>query len=347
MEKLVQRVRSAMNLLLIWALVLFWVATIEPVDIHRLCLNLQSNWIDLSSAAINGGKVAEPSLARSTGPPLSAGQAALLQRFRSQCNCLSTIKYASMSSFLHREATEPAIEYAAACRRALQTAQQGAQDKHPGLSSEQTSKLIVTIERQLAELDWHIERLDLGPTATLMDVAREARPRITIPGSGLTIPMAGGVALSIVGFTCVYFYLVSLLRALRDALDDEDISTARDWLFFHPGWLGPLLGLVWLSLPLVALQAAGTTVFSVQAVSSVSKLAMYTALLLPFAWLWCVIAAIRTRRKLGQQSRSEVSASRPEVSGSDHDAWARETAERRLKTYTDAGISLESYRRAA
>ncbi len=358
MEKLIQRVRGVMHLLLVWALVLLWVATIEPVDIHRNCLDLEISWNHLVAAAQHGGKILPASLASIDGPPLNTDEAVLLQEFNDQCSELCRCRNSSLSSPSTIHYQPSAEEYIEACSTALAIAEEAAAANHPGLSSRETAALIASIERQIRLLSWHVERLDLGPAATLRDVANEARPRISIPGSGLTIPMAGGVAWSIVGLSCVYLYLVSLLRALREAMDDRNHSEAGDWLLLHPGLLGPSLGVVWLTMPLVALFSAGSTVFAVQAVNTVSEVAKYFAFLLPASWLWCVVAAFRIRRKVSKLSCSVHAASSSAAAAngtardlaawvSESDTQARKSVEQRLEAHTDTGLSLETYRRAA
>ena len=333
MERILQRVRGVMNLLLIWALVLFWVATVRPVNIHQLCSQLNGNFGDLERAAQFGGTLPELSLAKPQGPPLSVDQAQLLQRLKSECGCLYSLKYDSLASFGNRTVTLPATVYTQACRRALETAQAGAAANHPGLTSELAGGLITKIERLLAELEWQIERLELGPTATLMEVANEARPRIAIPGSGQSIPMAAGVALSITGLACVYLYLVSLLRALREAMREYDSAMSGEWLFLHPGLLGPTLGLLWLLMPFAALFSAGRVVFGVQSIDSVSSSAEYTIFVLLIALPWSVVAAFRARWKQNRLAR---------------EATASETVhEQRAHALADTGIALDTYRRVA
>lgn len=295
METLVQRVRGVMNLLLIWALILFWVATVESVDIYKLCHNLEMGWIKLYATARNGGIETELSLAKPKGPSLTPEQKALLSKFKHQTSALSSIRYRSLRSDNSSKPKAAVQKYLAGCRETLQTVQQGVANKHPGFVTADTQALATAVESMVSELNWHVERLELGPNATLADVAREARPRISIPGTGQSLPMAGGVALSIIGLSCVYFYFVSLLRTLRDSLSATDVEFTREWVFLHPGWLGPLLGLAWLSLPMVALFFAGRAVFSSQAVDSVYALPLETIFLLPVGWLWAVVGAVRTR----------------------------------------------------
>ena len=333
MQPVVQRVRGVMSLLLIWALLLLWVASIQPVDVHRLCLDLEIDWSQLWIAAKNGGVVPEPSLARPAEVLRTTEEAELLQRFTQQWEPLAKLRYSSLNANHDWRLRASAVDYVAACEQALKVAVEGEQLGHGGFSSEVSRQLIAKLDRQVATLAWHVERLDLGPAATLEDVAREARPRIAIPGSGQTLPMAGAVALSSVGLPCLYLYLVSLLRALREAIDQQEVRNNGDWIFFHPGWLGPVLGLVWLSLPLAALYLAGATVFSVQAVNSVSRIATPALLVLPLAWAWCIVAALRTRHRAMREPEQV--------------AQSTSIAERRLDTYTDAGITLEKHRRAA
>ena len=335
MDALVQRVRGVMNLLLIWALILFWVATIKPVDIHKLCHGLETNWLKLQSAARNGGVVSEPSLTKPQGPLLSTAQSALLNRLSQQTTKLSHIRYSSLLSYEQNIPPATAQTYLLASEQALRTVQQGVDAKHPGLSSADIHALIATLQRHVAELRWHIERLELSPTATLADLASEAWPSITIPGTGQSVPMASGVALSIVGLACVYFYLVSLLRAVRDSLPDQHDRVNTEWVLLHPGWLGPLLGLIWMSLPMAAIFTAMRTVFSHQGVNTVFTLPDYTILLLPVAWAWSLIAALRTRLAAFRSAREQ------------REPAAHNTAELRLAAHTDFAIPRSQHRRAA
>ena len=335
MATIVQRVRGVMNLLLVWALILFWVATVEPVNIHQLCAQLNADFTDLASAAGNGGEIPDfdSLLARSQGPQLSESEANLLQRLRNDCSCLYSLKYNSLSGLQGCEAATPATDFTVASRHALEIAQEGAAADHPGLASEASQQLIKSIDLRLTELEWHVERLDLGPTATLRDIAETARPRITIPGSGQSIPMAAGVAHSITGLACVYLYLVSLIRALRDATEEYESAFTGDWLFLHPGLLGPILGVVWLVLPLFALASAGAVVFGIQSVNSVSSVAPYAILVLLVAMPWSIVASFRTRWKLNRLAREAHAPIVP--------------FEQKLPALADTGIELDTYRRAA
>ena len=335
MATIVQRVRGVMNLLLIWALILFWVATVEPTNIHQLCAQLNADFTDLASAAGNGGVVPDfdALMSRSKDPQLSDSETKLLRQLRNECSCLYSLKYDSLTGLRGREATTPATDFAVASRHALEIAQEGGAANHPGLTSEATQKLIKTIDRHLAELEWHVKRLDLGPTATLREVAEAARPRITIPGSGQSIPMAAGVAHSIAGLACVYLYLVSLIRALRDASNEYDSTLTGDWLFLHPGLLGPILGVVWLALPMFALALAGAVVFGIQSVNSVSSIAPYAILVLLVALPWSIVASFRTRWKLNRLAREAQAPIVPFAPT--------------RPALADTGIELDSYRRAA
>ena len=335
MEAVMQRVRGVMSLLLIWALVLLWVATVKPVDIHHLCHDLEIKSSKLLSAARHGGKVVPLSIGGTQGPPLTATEEQLLKRLRHQWRVQSNLRFSSLHTLGKPEPHASAREYLAAYDRMLSTAWEGAEAKHPGLSSLEAQSLLDQIQRHISELRWHVQRLELQPNVTLFEVANEARPRVQIPGTGQSIPMAGGVAMSIIGLAGLYFYLVSLLRALRESFTEQPVGFGNELVFLHPGWLGPMLGAIWLTLPLVGIYFAAEIVFSHQSVDSVYKLPGYTIFLLPLSWAWSVIAALRTRLAASQISRE---SSQP---------VAQNIAELRLAKLADTGISLSQNRRAA
>ena len=92
-----------------------------------------------------------------------------------------------MSSPENRQAT--AAEYLAATDAALELGDQLA--RHPLLKANiAASQELANSKRNLLSLQWYADRAELGPAATLADVARESRPKITIPGTQHALPMA-------------------------------------------------------------------------------------------------------------------------------------------------------------
>lgn len=296
METLLQRVRSVMNLLLVWSLLLLWVASVKPPDIHRLSLSLQQSWNRLFVLLHNGGEEREPSLAPPKQVAQSPAEKKYLDGLARQVNSLYAYYYSSISSQESEEPRVSAKAYIERCEKTLQALGQGIEDKHAVLRKESVMQEYEQAKYHFAILRWQVEKLELSPVATLADVAHAVRPHITIPGSG-SVPMAIGVAFSILALPCVYFYLISLLRTLREAIAQEGSCRNRHWLLLHPGWLGPVMGLLWLTLPVVSLYFAGKTIFSVQAVNTVNPYAVYAAPFLPITWLWSMVGALRVRRQ--------------------------------------------------
>lgn len=279
METMIQRIRGVMQLLLLWSLVLFWVASIDPVDLHRLTWDLNRNWDRLAIALPKDDELDE--LHRALNPLWRAsllgatdtGLEVTAERYLRQCDqTLAQAREIAAKKF--RDQTKP--------------------------EAKQVGILIAAIDRQVRSLRWHTGS-ELGPLVTLADVVRAARPQLSIPGSGQSVPMAMGVAMSIVGLTCVYLYLASWHRTLRQAIGHDDLSQAKEWIFLHPGWLGPTLGFCWLTLPMVSLCAAGSVIFASQAVNSMGQLPLCCVPLLPIAWLWSCLSALRTRHAVVQR----------------------------------------------
>ncbi|MCA9231456.1 MAG: hypothetical protein KDA57_12445 [Planctomycetales bacterium] len=290
---LTQRLQSVMHLLLIWALLLCWIASVNPPNVHRTVLDLERSLVGFSQALQLQSKQTGESKLRE-----------LKSRFSAQSHQSSLLRYSSLSvsSPENRQAT--AAEYLAATDAALELGDQLA--RHPLLKANiAASQELANSKRNLLSLQWYADRAELGPAATLADVARESRPKITIPGTQHALPMATALVASIPGLTFVYLYLVSLIGTLRESAQRAGHAFHCDWVLLHSGWLGPVLGLLWLSAPMIALVGAGRAVFSSQAVNSVSQAAVYAAPLLPIAWVWCCISALRLRRALGEHNGQE------------------------------------------
>ena len=270
-------------------------ASVRPADIHRLSLDLQKSWNQLFILLRNGGEPSKPSLSPPKQIAINSAEADFLSKLASKINSLYTLNYSSLSSNKSAQPKVSAKKYIAECDSTLHLVQQGIKGKHPVVTKQLILQEHEKVEHHLANLRWQVEKLELSPTATLADVAHAVRPQIAIPGLG-SVPMAIGVAFSIIALLCVYFYLISLLRALRESIEQERFSEINNWLFLHPGWMGPLLGMFWLTMPIISLHLAGQTIFSVQAVNTVNPYAVYAAPLLPLAWLWSLISAFRVRK---------------------------------------------------
>ena len=79
----------------------------------------------------------------------------------------------------------------------------------------------------------------------------KAIPRVKLMVVDLELPATRAVSYLGVGLLPVFLYLVSTSGALKKVSGSET-NPAKDWIFFHPGCLGPSLGMLWVScIPMV------------------------------------------------------------------------------------------------
>ena len=286
-EPLVNRIRGVMQLLLIWAMLLGWIATEEPIEIIRLKNDLIRDLDALSDSRLMLEKRYN-----------SESWLTLRSNFRDQA--YESIKQCLSEAYLESEIVSiaPVSECLESVATTLTLADEVVNHITPlqtDLPLEDFKSTLAIAKRRHAILKWHSERLNLGPNATFDDVAREARPKISVPGTQHTIPMDKAAVLSIPGLSFLFLYLSSLIRTLRESTSRDNLNTACQWLFLHPGWMGPVLGLLWFTAPLVAWFAAGSVMFKSQAVNSVGQFEIYFLPVLLLSWLMCCLGALRLR----------------------------------------------------
>ena len=107
-----------------------------------------------------------------------------------------------------------------------------------------------------------IHRLDsayrdsgLKETATLRDLIAHLKrnARLRLPLIGQTTSPAVGVGAIVSAQALILLYITSVARAGMSALRRELREGAEDWVFLHPGLLGIILGILWLITPVLAM----------------------------------------------------------------------------------------------
>ncbi len=105
----------------------------------------------------------------------------------------------------------------------------------------------------------------LSSDATVADLERVAKPRIELPIVEASVVTSEAVRSIAIAMLPMLLYLVSISQAIRFNVVDRqaDPSEAADWLFLHPGYLGPALGIAWLLFsPILLLIAAARGIMS-------------------------------------------------------------------------------------
>jgi hypothetical protein len=111
----------------------------------------------------------------------------------------------------------------------------------------------------LSSLEWltetseQFEEYQLHPDSTLHDLdqailAGNPDALVKLPIVERTVPAASALVWILV-LIPVYLYLLSLLSAMKARFTHSGDDRLIEWVFFHPGCLGVLLGTAWLALP--------------------------------------------------------------------------------------------------
>ncbi len=112
------------------------------------------------------------------------------------------------------------------------------------------------LSESLSLLDKLYREARLGSQATFAELAEASRARVQIPVIGEAVYTEKAAKVLGTAILVLLVYLVSLLSALMASIDRSFEENAMDWIFFHPGFLGVTLGLIWLCLPSVIMLIA-------------------------------------------------------------------------------------------
>ena len=111
---------------------------------------------------------------------------------------------------------------------------------------------IATLERLLREADPQSKR---GLSVAQLDDELARAGGVHVPYVEERLPGNLAVALISIALAGPYLFLLSLCNAISSAIAAADDASGSDWLFFHPGRLGPTLGTLWLLGPALTVTA--------------------------------------------------------------------------------------------
>lgn len=87
--------------------------------------------------------------------------------------------------------------------------------------------------------------------ATIEEILFKSQVAIKIPYSNKIFNIDFSLTIICMVIIFLFLYLYSLMKALQNNLCLNRDNLILDWLFFHPGYIGPTLGIVWLLLPTI------------------------------------------------------------------------------------------------
>ena len=115
-------------------------------------------------------------------------------------------------------------------------------------------KAAANLEEARAELNTAVILSGNVPQSSVAAVGRAAESVVTLPAVSTRIPLRKITLLGACIAAVVLAYLASILMAMQQAIDNGD-HEGLDWVFFHPKRLGAWLGFSWLLVfPLALLQ---------------------------------------------------------------------------------------------
>jgi hypothetical protein len=86
-------------------------------------------------------------------------------------------------------------------------------------------------------------------SATFDQLAEAVRGRVTVPVVGRIAYVEDAVPIIAVALGVVFLHLISLIKALKAAVERGAEAGGFELVWFHPGWLGVTLGVLWLEAP--------------------------------------------------------------------------------------------------
>lgn len=96
-------------------------------------------------------------------------------------------------------------------------------------------------------------RTGLPPHVTLAQLDEALKTSVRLPVINESVSVSSAVFVFGTALLALSAYLLSCSQAIRVAAATKKDEKGNDWLFFHPGWLGPTLGVIWLAAPPLAL----------------------------------------------------------------------------------------------
>jgi hypothetical protein len=110
---------------------------------------------------------------------------------------------------------------------------------------------IDVLRRSLSQINDVYQETLYPQSATFLQLSESIRGRVTVPVIGRTVYIEDALLIIAAALIFVFLYLISLVGALMAAVKREEESDAMEFIWFHPGWLGITLGILWLAAPAI------------------------------------------------------------------------------------------------
>lgn len=262
MKELVDRVHASMNLLLVATVLVLW-ALSSDTDVVAVAKQIADGGAKvLQSALIEPtdnasllflsrytGTGLEQTVARVDREGFDADRDALLKSTKVETilgiyEALGPSSTARLQSELERKKQEyEAREGIPVSGRAMMDAVFAGLKKIPDPTELEVRKALGALRDTYA-------RSELPRDATLGELSEKVKAQVDLPVVDLSVPVEKAVYVFSTGSTILLLYIVSSVRAIRFWTErHRGAEEGGDWIFFHPGWLGPVLGIAWLSAP--------------------------------------------------------------------------------------------------
>lgn len=125
-------------------------------------------------------------------------------------------------------------------------------DAYNALDAYADSQSTLTVQqfaRALSELEVFLKAAELPPSAAVATLNDASQRLIKIPFVEQEVRNQTASVIITIALLGPYLYLASICLALRKSAEVTVGSEGADWSFFHFGKIGPILGALWLLLP--------------------------------------------------------------------------------------------------
>ena len=317
MEAIVQRIRVAMNLILITSLVLLLGLSAKRADITKLATRIVMNSGSLLKSQVFQDalqELAEPErqeiITKLKGianygesgdsePPAITPLAIRLTRVEGITELRPDIDI-SVYQYLMAQAIE-ALSPAQFDTEMAQIMANFEKVKITGALGD-----LASLETNLSELQNIYEGSGLGSNATVRDLIRKRKEMesVHVPVINVKLGIVKALRLFELGAFILMVYLSSCITTLQSIVKSrkpEEIDKGIDWLFLHrPGLLGPILGSLWLLAPCTVAAVAKKT-----GVGNASEAIFWAILFAASAITLIVLSAIVRQAALRQKNVGE------------------------------------------
>lgn len=262
MARLVDRARAAMNLVIVTSLLVLWAVSQESINVINIGMSIHSTAerisFDSDESYKHEGII---SFRRSVDDLLKSVRENSGDNLREKIGNVSasTILAArppSTNNILPASLVLRAIASGALVLMEDELASRKGQGDVEDVVNDNSVSINAFIwfgsEALANEVD-HLDRLmsdaELSEQLTLQEVQNRLSKKITIPFIEQELPIVGAIPLIAAALLVPLLYLLSLCGAMKLAAERVDNHDGIDWVFFHPGILGLVVGIAWLAAP--------------------------------------------------------------------------------------------------